>query len=243
MNPRDSYGFSGLYHHNMTFHSEGQRGVPRPEDNKCDSALEGGCANQDTTGLVFPKKRLSGSTSSSSSTVAPSSPKLLHTDIPADLPAAHGTEGLNQGLLCTPKPDGVVGVFVNDCPPSPQLTKNLLAHAQSRKRAGRHHLVAVSAGSNSRVLRLTGDLVDAKTNHVEAPIDRQAIPNDLYESLLSIANHAKKTGQHKMLRRRHGLGGELESVLLLNQETSKVSNISSLKKSYSSLFSPDPSLF
>lgn len=222
------------------FHTEGQRGVCKALPNDGSTMVVGGVA-RDATCSAFPKKRLSGSTSSSSSTIAPPSPKSLHTDSPPDgaLPAV--TVGTSQGLLSVPKPDGVLGVFVNDCPPSPQLTKSLLAHAQTRKRAGRHTLVPITTGSSQRVLRLPEEHCLGPA--LQAPVDREAIPNDIYESLLSAANQAKKNGQHKMLRRRQGLSGDVESVLKLNHQASNVSTFSCLKKSYSSLFSPDPALF
>lgn len=217
------------------FHIEGQRGV------RGSSALVEDEVTREPTRSSFPNKRLSGSTSSSSSTIATPSPKSLHTDSPPDgaLPAV--AVGTSQGLLSIPKPDGVLGVFVNDCPPSPQLTKSLLAHAQTRKRAGRHTLVPIITGSSQRVLRLPEENCLRPSLH--APVDRQAISNDIYESLLSAANQAKKNGQHKMLRRRQGLSGDVESVLVLNHQLSNVSTLSCLKKSYSSLFSPDPALF
>jgi hypothetical protein len=224
----------------MTFRTEGQQAVCT--DGTWDPSIPGSAAViSDTIGGSFPKKRFSGSTSSSS-TVAPLSPKSLHTDSPPDMAATGQAAGQTQGLLSTPKPDGVLGVFVNDCPPSPELTKKLLAHAQTRKRAGRHNLVPVTSGSTQRVLRLAEVLPKSQLSQ-QPPIDRGAIPNDLYESLLSSANVAKKNGQHKIVRRRLGLCGELESVLVLSQQSSTVSAMSSMKKSYSSIFSPDPALF
>ena len=227
----------------MTFRTEGHNSVCKEDKQGPVAPVIDGVIHE-TIGGSFPKKRLSGSTSSSSSTIAPLSPKSLHTDSPPDTVAAGISVGQNQGLLSTPKPDGVLGVFVNDCPPSPDLTKSMLAHAQTRKRAGRHNLVPVtSGGSSRRVLRLTEVLPQSVIPPQQPPVDREAIPNDLYESLLSTANQAKKSGQHKMVRRRLGLCGELESVLVLSHQTSNVSAFSSIKKSYSSIFSPDPALF
>jgi hypothetical protein len=151
-------------------------------------------------------------------------------------------------LLATP-----VGTFVNDCPPSPMLTKRLLAIAQTRKRAGRHSLVSTIKvdGNSKRVLRLT---VPSDSTTTKNPVDRWGIRDDLYSSLLNEAGVIKKqSGKHHIQKRRIGLSGEVEQVLVM--QTFSSSSSSSLFKSgrsssfkscpttIESVFSPDPSLF
>lgn len=134
------------------------------------------------------------------------------------------------------------GTYVNDCPPSPSLTKRLLAQAQTRKRAGRHNLVSVPAveagcAGNKRILRLSPPHSPEKQ-----PIDRWGLSDDLYESLLSAATQVKRrTGQHTLERRRLGLSGAVEPVLVI--KSSSQQRICHQPPCTVSLFSPDPSLF
>lgn len=136
-------------------------------------------------------------------------------------------------LLATP------GTFINDCPPSPGLTKRLLAIAQTRKRSGRHSLVRSEGASSKRVLRLSLPVVLSP----ESCIDRWGIPDDVFSSLIAGANSAKKAGQHKLVRRRLGLAGDVEAVLLLasGEGSGLCRHISTT--STASVYSPDPSSF
>lgn len=176
---------------------------------------------------------------STASTAAPS-PRVAATQSP---PPGFSEPVNGAPILNTPS-----GTFVNECPPSPGLTKRLLGQAQARKRAGRHNLVSVQGSSagqtNRRVLRLS---VAHPTPPAEnQPIDRWGIPDDVYTSLLSSASLVKKcSGQHLIERRRRGLSGVVEPLLVIQSSSSR-----SLRHQPSfpptctvSLFSPDPSLF
>jgi hypothetical protein len=264
----------GRYPRNWDDHS----GLRRTYPATCQGRYRTGYPGYEASGFVSAprvdgllKKRTSSYSSSSgmpvsnSSTTAPLSP-TKHTDSPPMAP--------NQTIGILPTPPTPAGVFVNDCPPSPRLTKSLLAHAHSRKRAGRHSLVSIkddSTGITSRrILRINDstqingtvgkfDLSSYDRNCISAPaaitsypqderliveeIDRQAIPNDLYESLLSAATVAKKNGQHKLQRRRFGLSGEVETLLVRSSTQALPIPPRSASNTYSSIFSPDPSLF
>lgn len=132
-------------------------------------------------------------------------------------------------------------VFTND--PSPSLRKRLLSMAHSRKRAGRHSLVR----AQKNVLKLSGE-EDSSNEKIQLPmIDRLGIPDDLFSALTAGASSAKKAGQHQLVRRRFGLSGEVESVLVLDN-SSKIPNGSLYRHSSSttstaSVYSPDPSMF
>ena len=177
---------------------------------------------------------------STASTAAPS-PRVAATQSP---PPGFSEPAAGAPILTSPPS----GTYVNDSPPSPGLTQRLLGQAQARKRAGRHNLVAVrgtEAGqTNRRVLRLS---VSQQAPSLDTqPIDRWGIPDDLYTSLLSSASSVKKcSGQHLLERRRKGLSGAVEPVLVIQSSSSR-----SLRQQLTfpptctvSLFSPDPSLF
>lgn len=134
--------------------------------------------------------------------------------------------GLSTASTTEPSSPRSVDITTFDCPPSPGLTRRLLDTAQARKRAGRHCL-----DGPGTLLRLT-----------EPPaIDRWGIPDDLFLSLTTNANIAKKAGQHKLVRRRIGLCGEVKPVLVLDSKESAalLRHISAT----SSVYSPDPCLF
>ena len=222
-----------------------------------------GSAGAPGVGGMLKKRTNSYSSSSAipvsnSSTAAPLTPTKL-TDSP---PIAPTTNQTAAGILPTP-----AGVF--DYPPSPRLTKNLLAQAHSRKRSGRHSLISIkdefTGVTSHRILRLSQEghpkptapfsfsnrkclsappafYNDAKLLNYVEPIDREGIPDDLYESLLSAASIAKKNGQHKLQRRRFGLSGEVETLLVRSSTQTLLPQRSS-SNTYSSIFSPDPSLF
>jgi hypothetical protein len=138
-------------------------------------------------------------------------------------------------LLATPG-----GTFSNDCPPSPMLTKRLLAQAQARKRAGRHNLVSSSGGSSKRILRLS---VPVHLEEARSTVDRLAIPEDLYNSFLGAASKVKtQSGQHRLQRRRKGLSGSVEHALVMQSVSTFPSSCNNPRSSMS-IFSPDPSLF
>jgi hypothetical protein len=172
---------------------------------------------------------------STASTAAPS-PRLLSTQSPPP-GFSEPSAGTAAPLLATPS-----GTFTNDCPPSPTLTKRLLGQAQSRKRAGRHNLVSIaSGGSNRRVLKLSV----TQHSEVSQPIDRWGIPDDVYDSLVRSAGMVKKcSGQHLLERRRLGLSGEPESVLVIQSKATTARQGGFACSPHTvSLFSPDPSLF
>ena len=172
----------------------------------------------------------------STASTAAASPRTNATNSP---PPGFG----EQALLTTPP-----GTFVNDCPPSPGLTKRLLALAQGRKRAGRHNLVSTSA-SGKRVLRLSVQVESPAGSR--NPVDRWGIPEDLYGSLLATAGEVKKqSGQHIVQRRRMGLSGEVKPVLVMMSDRNTMmhhnpnhSSFAHTTTSTVSIFSPDPSLF
>ena len=173
---------------------------------------------------------------STASTAAPS-PRLAATQSPPP-GFSEISSGPSAPLLSSP---GAVGTFVNECPPSPGLTKRLLGHAHSRKRAGRHNLVSVSG---SRVLKLSAS--PQSDSSEGQPIDRWAIPDDVYSSLLQSASFIKKSsGQHMLERRRKGLSGDVETVLVMpssGKSRSLIQQLTHLPCTVS-LFSPDPSMF
>jgi hypothetical protein len=171
---------------------------------------------------------------STASTAAPS-PRVVASQSPPPGFSDPITSCAPPPLLASPS-----GVFVNDCPPSPGLTKRLLGHAQSRKRAGRHNLVAVaSGGSNRRILKLSAP--SDPSNSGAQPVDRWGIPDEVYDSLLKSASVVKKSsGQHVLQRRRLGLSGEVENVLVIQSKALRAIHSPPCTVS---LFSPDPSLF
>lgn len=99
--------------------------------------------------------------------------------------------------------------FRGDSPPSPGLTKSLLALAQERKKCGQHSL-----GSDKK-LHLSPSLSPVSIPSLPL-VDRVGIPDDLYNGLLSAASIAKKSGSHTLQRRRSGglAGQEVTTVLV-----------------------------
>ena len=177
---------------------------------------------------------------STASTAAPS-PRLASTQSPP--PGFSEISGPTAPLLASP---GVMGTFVNDCPPSPGLTKRLMGHAHSRKRAGRHNLVSVNGPtSKGRILKLSVPQQFDSADGQQTPIDRWAIPDDVYESLLLSASSIKKSsGNHLLERRRRGLSGNVEPVLVIQSGRRQSLRLHQTHPSCTvPLFSPDPSMF
>lgn len=141
----------------------------------------------------------------STSSTAASSPMGVASNVtsscsPPPLVSARSASSASSSLLAPP------GVFREDSPPSPGLTKSLLALAQQRKKGGQHSL-----GSDKK-LHLSPSL-----SHSSSFVDRVGIPDDLYESLLSSASIAKKSGRHTLQRRRSGgLAGESVHTVLVS---------------------------
>jgi hypothetical protein len=195
-------------------------------------------------GAAIKQKSVNPVPLSTASTAAPS-PRVVATQSP---PPGFSDHVVGPPVLATGPPPGT---FVNDCPPSPSLTKRLLGHAQARKRAGRHNLVsmqpsATGVSANKRILKLS--VASAPQPAESQPIDRWGIADDLYESLLNSAKEIKKSsGQHQLHRRRLGLSGEVEPVLVI-QSVAHSSRVLKPQFTYPphstvSLFSLDPSKF
>lgn len=176
-------------------------------------------------GVTAHKQRASNPVPLSTASTAASSP--LVTSIHSAPP------GFSDPASASAPP----GTYVNDCPPSPSLTKRLLTQAQARKRAGRHNLVSVAAeAGNKRILRLSPPHAPEKQ-----PIDRWGLSDDLFDSLLAAASHVKKqSGRHTLERRRLGLSGAVEPVLVIKSTQQRLCHPPPCTVS---LFSPDPSLF
>lgn len=130
----------------------------------------------------------------SNSSTAASSPVAVV--VPHTSPLLVKSTQHNSSLLPSP-----VGVFRDDSPPSPSLTRSLLALAQQRKKGGQHSL------GSDKVLHLSPN--------VSTP-DRTGIPDEVYKSLLSAASFVKKNGRHTLQRRRSGgmSGEEVRTVLV-----------------------------
>ena len=195
------------------------------------------------------KQRTSNPVPLSTASTAASSPRVRATHSPPPGfcdPPSHPS-AMRTGLLMNPSS----GVLFGDFPPSPGLVKRLLAQAHVRKRAGRHNLVSSSqcsiiGGSAKRILRLSAPNTVAQKD----PVDRWGIPDDLFNSLTAQAARVKKlSGQHRLERRRIGLSGEVEHVLVM---TSSVTSTLGGRNPIThhtpptctvSMFSPDPALF
>lgn len=161
----------------------------------------------------------------------------------ASSPRVRATQSPPPGFREPSRTAGVEDAFTDACQPSPSLIKRLFAHAHARKRAGRHNLVSItepsSKGGTKHMLRLS----------YRGPIDRWGVPEDLYNGLLSQAANVKRhSGQHRLERRRIGLSGEVEPILVMTSSSSSLSCLNRIivntpSTCTVSLFSPDPALF
>ncbi len=137
-------------------------------------------------------------------------------------PPRQWMQSRSSSLLSSPSVP--VGVFREDSPPSPGLTKNLLALAQQRKKGGQHSLgsdkrLHLSNPPSCSIHPVGGSSSSfAPSSRIRSSsVDRVGIPDDLFRALVSAASIAKKSGRHILQRRRSGgLAGEQVHTVLVS---------------------------